>query len=49
MCRKNHLWGLAVICLGLGLLLGCWFQSKPFQICFGLALAVSGICILQKQ
>ena len=49
MCRKNHLWGLAVLTFGLGLLIGCWLESELSQICFGLALMASGFFLLQKQ
>lgn len=49
MCRKNQLWGLAMLALGLGLLFGCWLESEPSQICFGIALSVGGFCIFQKQ
>lgn len=49
MCRKNHLWGLAVLTFGLGLLIGCWLESEPAQIIFGLALIVGGVLVLQKK
>lgn len=49
MCRKNHLWGLAVLTFGLGLLIGCWLESELAQICFGLALMACGFLLIQKK
>lgn len=49
MCRKNHLWGLAVLAFGLGLLAGCWLESEVSQICFGLMLIAGGFLIFQKK
>lgn len=49
MCRKNQLWGLAVLAFGTGLLIGCWLESELAQICFGLVLMAGGFMALQKK
>ena len=49
MCRKNQLWGLAVLAFGLGLWVGCWLKSEAAQICFGFVLVAAGFLVLQKK
>jgi hypothetical protein len=49
MCRKNQLWGLAVLAFGLGLLVSCYLESGLAQVCFGLALMAGGFLLLQKK
>ena len=34
---------------GLGLLVGCWFQSELVRNCWGIILIAGGIFILQKK
>lgn len=49
MCRKNHLWGFALLAFGLGLLAGCWLESELSRICFGFALMGGGFFVIQKK
>ena len=49
MCRKNHMWALAVISFGLGLLIGLWIESGFVQGCIGVAFVGFGIFIFQKK
>ena len=49
MCRKNQLWGMAVLAFGLGLVVGCWLESELARICCGFGLLVAGFLILQKK
>lgn len=49
MCRKNQLWGLALLTFGLGLLIGCWLKSEVVQICFGFVLVAGGFLVFQKR
>lgn len=49
MCRKNYLWGFALLAFGLGLLAGCWLETELSRICFGIALMGGGYLIIQKK
>lgn len=49
MCRREHLRGLLMLGLGLGLLLGCWIESGFWQICFGICLLGGGLLVLIKK
>lgn len=49
MCRRNQILGLAALAFGLGLLVGCWFQSEFVRNCWGILLIVGGIFVLQKK
>lgn len=49
MCRKNQLWGIAVLAFGLGLMVGCWMESEFVRNCLGFALIAGGILVLQKK
>jgi hypothetical protein len=49
MCRKNQLWGLAVLAFGLGLLLGCCLESELTRVCFGFVLIAGGFLLFQKK
>ncbi len=49
MCRRNQLLGLAALAFGLGLLVGCWFESEFIRNCWGVVLIVAGIFIVQKK
>lgn len=49
MCRKNQLWGIAVLAFGLGLMVGCWLESEFVRNCFGFGMIAVGVLILQKK
>lgn len=49
MCRKYQLLGCSVASFGLGMLLGCFFDSGFFCGCLGFALIIVGIVLLQKK
>ncbi len=49
MCRKNQLLGVALIAFGLGLLVGCWWESEFARNCCGIGLLAGGILLLQKK
>lgn len=48
MCRYNQLWGLVLIALGLGILLGTWMSGGFICYCFGLGLGGAGFLILKS-
>ena len=49
MCRRNHLLGLGVCALGLGLLLGLWFENGFLGHCLGFLALFGGLaCLLKK-
>lgn len=49
MCRKRHMHGCCLVCLGLGLILGHCLESW-FLCCFGgLALIGIGFCTMGKR
>jgi len=49
MCRRNHLWGCALIAFGLGLLIGTWLDGGFLTNCFGFALIVVGFGMMKKN
>lgn len=49
MCRKNQLLGVAVAAFGLGLLIGCFFESGFFCGCVGIALTVAGVVLMKRK
>lgn len=49
MCRRNQLWGLAMLTFGLGLLLGCWVESGLGCICCGFGFLIGGVVLIQKK
>lgn len=49
MCRKNQLLGVGMLLFGLGLLIGCWFETEFVRNCIGVGLIAGGILLLQKK
>lgn len=49
MCRRNQLWGVALVAFGLGLMLASLFESTFFCGCVGVVAIVVGVGILQKK
>ena len=49
MCRRNQLWGIAAISFGLGLLVGCSFQSGFWCCVLGIGLMILGFLFCQKK
>ena len=49
MCRKNQLWGIAILAFGLGLLVGCWMESEFVRNLLGIGLIAVGVLFLQKK
>ena len=49
MCRRNHLFGLALLSFGAGLIIGCWLESGLLRVCLGVGLLAAGILMLQKK
>lgn len=49
MCRRNQLFGMFLVGVGMGLLAACWI-SAPFGCgCIGLGSLGFGVCLLQRQ
>lgn len=49
MCRRNQFWGIAMLTFGLGLLVGCWFETEFVRNCLGFGLIAVAVLILQKK
>lgn len=49
MCRKNHMQGCCLCCLGLGLILGHCLESWLLCCCGGLGLLGLGLCVLRRR
>ena len=49
MCRRNHLLGCCAACFGLGLLVGCGFESGFLSTCIGVGLILVGLSILRQK
>lgn len=49
MCRRDQIQGIGLLAFGLGLLVACWFESRFWQICFGVCLLGAGFLILLKK
>lgn len=49
MCRRNQLLGLGMLVFGLGLLVGCWFETEFVRNCIGVGLVAAGVLCLQKK
>lgn len=49
MCRKNQIWGIAVLAFGLGVMVGCWVEPAFVRNLIGIGLIAGGILILQKK
>ncbi len=49
MCRREQLWGIGLLALGIGLLVGCWVETQFWRICFGVCFLGAGFLILQKK
>ena len=49
MCRRNQILGIGLLALGLGLVVGCWFETEFFRNCLGVVLIGSGILVLQRK
>ena len=49
MCRRNQLWGLAVLAFGLGLVVGSWLEPVFIRKCCGIGLMAVGVLIVQKK
>ena len=49
MCRRNQLFGVALLGFGVGLLVASFFESGLFCGCLGLMIMVAGVICLQKK
>lgn len=49
MCRKNHMWALAAIAFGIGLLIGLWIESGFVQGCMGMGFIGFGFFLFQRK
>lgn len=49
MCRKNQLFGVLVLGIGIGFVISCFFESGFFCCCSGLGLLVAGCVLLHKR
>ncbi len=49
MCRRNKIWSLCCIGLGVGLFIGGRVGCGFFPTCFALAAVAIGVLLLQKQ
>lgn len=49
MCRRNHLRGMLILGLGLGILIGYMLESWVLCCCGGIVLLGTGVCILKSK
>ncbi len=49
MCRRNQLWGVALMAFGIGLLMASLFESTFFSGCVGAVAIAVGVGVLQKK
>ena len=49
MCRKNHLHGCCLMCLGFGLLAGHCLESWLLCCLGGLVLMGLGFCVIRRR
>ncbi len=49
MCRRNHLHGWCLVCLGVGLLLGHSLESWLVCCLGGIALICLGFCVMKQK
>ena len=49
MCRRNQLWGVALLAFGIGLLVGAKIGSGFFCICFAFGLVAFGFSVWRKK
>lgn len=49
MCRKKHLQGCCLACLGVGLILGHCLESWLLCCAGGTALVVLGLCVMRGR
>ena len=49
MCRRNQLWGYALLAFGVGVLVGTWLDSGLFCHLFGLLAIFCGWGICRKK
>lgn len=49
MCRRNQLWGYALLAFGVGVLVGTWLDSGLFSHLFGLLAIFCGWGISRKK
>lgn len=49
MCRRNQLLGVGLGCIGIGMLISCFFESGFFCCCIGIGLVAAGLFVLQKK
>ena len=49
MCRRNQLMGVALLCFGLGLLVGCWLETGLARICLSVIGIGGGFLLLQQK
>ena len=49
MCRRNQLMGVALLCFGLGLLVGCRLETGLARICLSVIGIGGGFLLLQQK
>lgn len=49
MCRKNHMQGCCLACLGIGILLGYWINTWLFCVAGSLGLLFLGFCRMRQR
>lgn len=49
MCRKNQLLGCMLAAFGIGMLVGCFFESGFFCGFLGLSLAIAGLALSHRK
>ena len=49
MCRRNQLFGCAIVTFGLGVLVGTWLESGLFCHLFGLLAVFCGISVCRRK
>ena len=48
MCRRNQLWGCAMMAFGLGVLIGTWIEGSFLTNCFWIAVIGAGFGVMRK-
>jgi len=49
MCRRNQMWGCALVAFGLGLLVGMWIEGGFLAHCLGFGIIFFGIAFWGKH
>ena len=49
MCRRNHLWGCALMAFGLGVLIGIRIEGGFLINCLWIALIIVGLGMMKKS